>query len=659
MATPSLRSLRELFIGKSRDLGDHRVFHKVSLIALFAWVGLGADGLSSSCYGPEEAFKALGEYRHLSVFIAIASVATVLIISASYSQIIDLFPSGGGGYLVASKLLSPKVGVVSGCALLIDYVLTIGISIASGADAVFSLLPVEWQPWKIPTGVTGIALLTLINLRGVKESVMPLVPVFFTFIITHLIVIVCAIAMHARGFGEVAQQTAAEVQRAHGNLGLVGLLLLMMRAYSTGAGTYTGIEAVRYGLPILREPRQVTGKRTMRYMAISLAATVAGLLAGYLLFHVQPIAGKTLNAVLFAEVTAGWNSSWGFGFVLVTLVSEAALLFVAAQAGFIDGPRVLANMAMDRWFPTRFAMLSDRLVNQNGILLMGGAALLVLWLTHGSVGTLVVLYSINVFITFSLSQLGMVRHWWSHRGSQSRWKRRLLINGAGLTLTASILLSMTIVKFHDGGWITLVVTAALVCVALLIKRHYQRVANMLQRLDDLARVVDLSASLPKRASEATPHDRPRTAVILVNGYNGLGLHTLLGVVRMFEGVFTNYVFLSVGVVDSGNFKGAEEVAHLRAHVREQAERYVSLVQQQGYSAEAVTAISTDAVDEIAELADGIASQHPSAVFFGGQVVFPRETFFTRLLHNALVFAVQQRLYRRGYLFQIVPIRVQS
>ena len=143
-------SLKSILIGKSKSIEDHSLFHKLWLTAVFAWVGLGADGLSSSCYGPEGAFTALGANPHLSLLIALMTVITIVVICASYSQIIALFPSGGGGYLVASKLLSPAAGVVSGSALLIDYVLTITLSVASGADALFSLMPPEWQAWKFP-----------------------------------------------------------------------------------------------------------------------------------------------------------------------------------------------------------------------------------------------------------------------------------------------------------------------------------------------------------------------------------------------------------------------------------------------------------------------------------------------------------------------------
>src|SRR5271169_184752 len=367
--------IKTLVFGGKHDIDDSSLFHKLTLIAFFAWVGLGADGLSSSCYGPEEAFLAVHNHVYLSVFVALMSGVTVFIIAASYSQIIELFPTGGGGYLVASKLLSPTAGMVSGSALLIDYVLTITISVASGADALFSFLPPALLHYKIPFALAGIMLLTVMNMRGVKESVLPLVPIFLTFVITHAFIIAYAIFANLGSFSEVVASTRADVMQTQAELGFAGMALLILRAYSMGAGTYTGIEAVSNGLPILREPKVQTGKHTMRYMAISLALVVMGLMLAYLLYRVVPQSGKTLNAVLFETMTKNWGQS-GTVLVLITLLSEAALLFIAAQTGFLDGPRVLANMALDRWFPTKFAMLSDRLVAQKGILLMGGAALI-------------------------------------------------------------------------------------------------------------------------------------------------------------------------------------------------------------------------------------------------------------------------------------------
>jgi len=647
-------------IGKSRDLSDRNVFHKLSLIAFFAWVGLGADGLSSSCYGPEETFKALNGHIYLSLIVAAAAVVTVFVISASYSQIIELFPSGGGGYLVASKLLSPTLGVVSGSALLIDYVLTITISVASGADALFSLMPAGALHYKLLFEAVGVGMLTLLNLRGAKEAVLPWVPIFITFVVTHAFAISYTVWTHLANLPEVWQHASADFAASHHSLGWLGMALLVLRAYSMGAGTYTGIEAVSNGLPILREPRVQTGKRTMRYMAISLSLTVAGLLLGYLLFRVTPQEGKTLNAVLFERLTATWPHGGAFSFILVTLAAEAALLFVAAQTGFLDGPRVLSNMALDRWFPSRFATLSDRFVTHNGIVMMGGFALLLMLATRGSVDLLVVLYSINVFITFTLSQLGMVRHWWQERRNVARWKAKLVINGVGTALTAFILITLSALKFFEGGWITLLVTALLVAAAFLIKRHYNQTSQDLRRLDELVGAAELGKP-SQSAAETTPalvlDPKAKTAVVLVNGFNGLGLHTLFGVLRMFPGLFKNFVFVQVGVVDAGNFKGAAEVDNLKRHIEEGNQRYVTYMRSHGVYAEAVAAIGIDVVQKASELAPTILERFPNGIFFGGQLVFRQETFLTRILHNYAVFALQRRFYQQGLPLLILPIRV--
>jgi len=655
--------LKTLFIGKSRDLSDKRLFHKTSLIALFAWVALGADGISSSCYGPEAAFVALKQHTFLSVFVALASVLTIFIICASYSQIIEAFPAGGGGYVVASKLLSPSAGVVAGCALLIDYVLTIAVSIASGADALFSFLPAHWQAWKLPTAIGGVLVLTILNLRGVKESVIVCMPIFATFVVTHLFAIIYSLATHLPDIGGVATATVHDVRGAHSEIGLMGMFLLLLRAYSQGAGTYTGIEAVSNAMPMLREPRVETGRRTMRYMALSLAVTVAGLLIAYLLWGVGHVEGKTLNAVLFERMTADWSGSKGVIFVLVTLVSEAGLLVIAAQAGFLGGPQVLANMALDRWFPTRFASLSDRFVAQNGLFLMGIAAVAVMFFSHGSVALLVVLYSINVFITFTLSQLGMLRHWRKERASVPKWKKKLLINGVGFTLTLFVLISLSIIKFNEGGWVTLLVTGLLVTLAFAIKRHYRNTARVLGRLDELIEAAELSGSsverVPSGSTEFLPKFDPKakTAVVLVNGFNGLGLHTLLGIMRMFPGVFKNFLFVQVGIVDAGNFKGAAELENLTRHAELEVQRYVKYMRHHGYYAESITAVGHDLVGEVEEIAPKVIERFPQAVFFGGQLVFPQETFITRWLHNYAVFALQRKFYQQGFPFLILPIRV--
>jgi amino acid transporter len=650
--------LKKVIIGGARDIYDPRIFHNVSLIAFFAWVGLGADGLSSSSYGPEEAFRALLSHPHLALFVALASGITVFIISTSYSQIIELFPTGGGGYLVASKLLSPKVGMVSGCALLIDYVLTITISIAAGADYIFSFLPVAWLPYKLYFAFLALLFMTLMNMRGVKESVIPLVPVFMIFLLTHVFFIVYSVAANAGHFPAMMAATRADVHSTKSALGTFGMLFVILRAYSMGAGTFTGIEAVSNGLPILREPKVKTGKQTMRYMAFSLSFMVVGLMVAYLLYGVQPVHGKTLNAVLYEAVTKGWGTG-GYVLLIVTLVSEAILLLVAAQAGFLDGPRVLANMALDRWFPTKFAAFSDRLVTQKGIFIMGLVAFLMMVITRGSVDFLVVLYSINVFITFSLSQLGMVRHWWLERGQAEHWRKKLFINGLGLSLTSFILISVVVLKFTEGGWITIVITGILIGMALLIKRHYLNTAKLLSRLDSLVEAAGYSThDTPTTGGRAPAADpRAKTAIILVSGYNGLGLHTFLNVIRQFGGTFKNFVFIEVGIVDAGTFKGVEELEALKKRVNEDLDKYVKLAMAHGLYAEGYPSFGTDVVAEISKISPKILERFPNVTFFGGQLVFPNPNIFTGILHNYTIFAVQRHFYNQGVPIMLMPVRV--
>jgi K+ transporter len=393
-------------------------------------------------------------------------------------------------------------------------------------------------------------------------------------------------------------------------------------------------------------------------MAASLSFVVGGLLLAYVLCHVTPEANKTLNAVLFEKISAGWPPMASKIFVVTAMASSGALLLIAAQTGFFGGPRVLANLAVDRWMPTRFATLSDRLVTQNGVLLMGGAALLLLLCTKAKVDMLIVLYSINVFITFSLSQLGMVRHWWIERRKEARWRRKILINGFGLLLTGGILISLCVVKFFEGGWATLLVTGALIGVSFWVKGHYRSTQKKLHRLNELVAAAMADDGLSTVEKTPPPCDaNARTAVFLVNGFNGLGLHTLLAVVRMFPKVYQNFVFLQVGVLDAGNFKGAAEVENLREHSRLEVERYAGYMSRRGFFAESEYALGTDIVDEAAKLCEQVAGKYPQATFFAGQLVFKDESLVARWLHNHTVFELQRRLYQNGRPMLILPIQV--
>ena len=647
--------IRRVLVGKPRDLHDRSIFHRLSLIAFLAWVGLGADGLSSSAYGPEEAFKQLGTHSYLAVALAALMAFTVLLISTAYRRIIEEFPTGGGGYVVATKLLGERAGVLSGSALLVDYVLTITISIAAAGDALFSFLPPEWHAAKFPTEVGFILALTLLNIRGVKESVLTLLPVFVLFLLTHLLVIGGAILGHLPQLGETSRAVSSGLKQGAATLGFGGMLVIFLRAYSLGGGTYTGIEAVSNGLPIMREPKVETGKRTMVYMGISLAFTASGLLLAYLLWQVTPVAGKTMNAVLVERLSHG--VPFGSVFVILTLFSEAMLLVVAAQAGFIDGPRVLSNMALDSWVPHRFASLSERLTTQNGILLMGGAALAALFYTRGDVGHLVVMYAINVFVTFSLSMFAMLRFWIQHRKTRREWKTRLLLFSLGLLLCVTILCITIYEKFLEGGWITVTITLVVISLCLLIRRHYRSSARSVDQL--YKELGDLPARPVGQCGTAEPERNQPVAAVLVESYGGVGIHTVLNVFRAFPNHFKGLVFLSVGVVDSGEFKGEHALEHVQARTAEMLGRYRALAAELKLPSAARARAGTEVVATAEELCLEVAKEFPRVTFFAGKLIFQRPKWWHAFLHNETARAIQERLQWAGKTMVTLPIRVRE
>jgi Amino acid permease len=655
-------SVRRLVLGPPKDVQEPHAFHKLSLIAFLAWVGLGADGLSSSAYGPEETFRQLGEHRGLAVFLALAMVGTVLIISYGYSRIIEQFPSGGGGYLVASKILGGPAGVTAGSALLVDYVLTITISIAAGADAIFSFLPARWIAYELPVAFAGVAVLTLMNLRGVKESVTAIAPIFALFIATHAILLLVAIGGHVPEFPAVTGEVRSHVSETLSVLGLFGTLKLLMHAYSLGGGTYTGIEAVSNGVGIMREPRVETAKRTMLLMATSLAITASGLLLSYLLWNVRPVDGKTMNAVLLEAVAGGWSISGfnvGQAFVIASLASEGALLFVAAQAGFVDGPRVMANMAIDSWLPHRFAALSERLTMRNGIMLMGGAALAALLYTRGQVSKLVVMYAINVFVTFSLSNIAMSVFWIRRRKRERQWARHLPAHMLAAALCVLILAVTVTQKFLEGGWLTLLITSALVAFCFAVKRHYRLVARAIGWLDaELPGPDEAPEMYPSPAEPVRKLDPGKPiAVLFVGGYSGLGRHALLTLLRKFPGYFSGVVFVTVAVVDSDVFKGASELPALEQRTRASLEVYERFAAALGLASASEYSVGTEVAVEAEQLALGLVRWYPNVVFVAGQIVFDEDTAWNRLLHNETAFLVQRRLQRNGVPMIVLPVQL--
>ncbi len=652
------RRVRDVVFGPPRDPLAPETREHIALIAFLAWIGIGADGLSSSAYGPAEAFIALGEHSQLALYLAFATAFTVFVISLAYNQVIELFPNGGGGYKVATKLVSPFAGLVAGSALIVDYVLTIAISAASGVDALFSLLPPTHQVVKLEVAIAVVVLLIYLNLRGMRESIRLLAPIFIGFCVTHFALIAYGIASNGADLMPEVRATVAETQALAGDMGWFFVLALFLKAYSLGGGTYTGIEAVSNNVNVLKAPRVRTGKWTMFLMALSLSLTAAGIILLYLLWDVQPShTGETLNAVVFGDIIAslGLDATTSHTMLTVVLVFEGALLFVAANTGFLGGPAVLANMAVDRWVPNQFSALSSRLVTRNGVLVMGVAALAILVWTGGHVALLVVLYTVNVFITFALSLLGLTNYWWKQRRDVPQARRRLALAAFALLITASILGVIVVERFLQGGIVTLGITSCVVGLGLMIRRHYARVRDSLRLLERGSRWQLRDLGCPPPAIQPAE----RTAVFLVSANRSLGLHTIERVEALFPGHFRNMVFVSVGIVDSESFGSDQSLRTLQYQTRATLDALVNYAHCQGRGAQWFDVYGADRLQELERLALAVREQFPNSVFFANRLVFNEDRWWTRWLHSQTPLAIQRILNLHGMELVILPVMLDD
>ena len=647
--------LRTKVIGAPLDPLSSETRHNLALVAFFAWVGLGADGISSSCYGPEESFRALGEHTGLGLYLALATAATVFIIALAYNQVIELFPTGGGGYRVATKLIGPYAGVTSGAALVLDYVLTIAISIASGVDALFSLLPLGFHEYKLPAEVILIILLIVLNMRGMKEVIKVLLPIFLGFVATHAFLIIYGLGAHADQLPGLVPATLEETKTLSGQLGWAHVAALMLLAYSQGGGTYTGLEAVSNNVNVLAEPRVKTGKITMFYMALSLAFTAGGIILLYLLWDAKPVEGQTLNAVAFGAIieSLGWEPWVNKTALWTVLALEGGLLFVAANTGFLGGPAGLSNMAADSWVPHKFRYLSTRLVTENGILVMGLAALGILIWTRGSVSLLIVLYSVSVFLTFAISLFGLCIYWWRHRMEHGKWVVRLALSAIGFIVCSVILVMLLVEKFTEGGWLTAVIIVAIIGVCLTIRNHYNWAREQIRKVDEIF------ANQPFGSIVSAPKTDPAlpTAVFLVGSSRGGGLYALLWVQRMFPDHFRNFIFVNVRTVDSHSYGGSEDMTMVKMEANVALTYFVNFCHSKGWASKSYLSFGTDPIDEVTQLAEQVHEKFPNCIFFASKLIFEQENWLIRLLHNQAPLAIQRRLHLHGLQMVILPMKI--
>jgi len=625
---------------------------------MLAWIGFGANGLSSALYGPERAYIALGGHSELGPLLALATTVTVFVIALAYSQVMEIFPLGGGSYKIASNFLGPKFGLVSGSAQVVDYVLSIAVSLASGTDALFSLLPVSAQLYKLPAEIALTLLLVVLNLRGMQESIRFLAPIVVGFLLVHASLIVFGVGSEAGRFVGMWDNASADIRSLSDQAGWTFVAATMLRAYALGGSTYSGVEAISNHVNLLAEPRVKTGRVAMLYVALSLAFTAGGIVLLYSLESVQQAPGQTLNAIAFSAIIAklGVDSATSQGLLVLTLALEGAILLVAANSFLIFAPSLLGNMACDSWLPHRFRNLSSRLVREDGVIFIGTCAIAILLWTHGELGLLVVFYSITVFLSLTLTKLGLLRYWWNRRAELrlGQLAVALAIAAAGLVLALVILVVTLKEKFFEGGWATVCLTLVVVASCVIVRRHYDWVSLQRQRLDQ---IFEVPRERLAGAKSEPPDPAQPTAVFLTTDHWGPTIHTLLWVQRLFPGQFQNMVFVSAVQVEASALGAPETVPQRKAMIERSLDQSEAFCAREGFRTARFVAYGTDPVESLEDLLKEVHARFPNAVCFANKLILPANRWFSEWLHNQTAFSLQRKLHLEGIPLVIMPIKL--
>lgn len=462
--------LKRVLVGrplKTAQTHEERLSKKTAL-AIFA-----SDALSSVAYATEEILLVLvtagAAAMSLSLPVAGAIVALMLIVVVSYGQTIKAYPSGGGAYVVAKENLGRTAGLVAGASLLIDYVLTVAVSLTAGVAAITSAFP-SLYPDRIPIAIGILAFITLANLRGVKESGSIFAIPTYAFVagLGTLILV---------GLWKTAGAAPAAASHAAGTdaLAVFGPVLVL-RAFSAGCTALTGIEAVSNGVQAFKKPEAKNAKTTLAIMGALLAFLFLGITALARNLGVAPSHDETVVSQIARGVFGV-----GPGYYAIQ-AATALILLLAANTSFAGFPRLASILAKDRYLPVQLVNLGDRLVYSNGVLLLAGAAALLIAAFGGDTHRLIPLYAVGVFIGFSLSQFGMVRKWFAER--EPGWIRHMLLNLVGGVATTAVLIVITATKFGHGAWTVMLVIPLIVATSYGIHRHYQHLKTKLSLTEE-------------------------------------------------------------------------------------------------------------------------------------------------------------------------------
>ena len=460
-----LHRLKRLFVGSPIPTAQsrHERLRKTTALAVFA-----SDALSSVAYATEEILLVLvlagAAALSFSLPIGIGIAALIAIVVASYRQTILAYPRGGGAYIVTKDNLGVAPGLTAAAALLIDYVLTVAVSVAAGVAAVTSAVPALF-PFRVWLCVVAVVIVALANLRGIRESGK-------IFAVPTYLFVVSLAAMVAYGaLGALFDFVPEHPYQPHGP-GLEGVgLFLILRAFASGCAALTGVEAVSDGVPAFKPPEAHNARAVLTVLGVILISLFLGITFLAYDFGIVPRENETVVSQLARRI-------FGNGVLYYELQTVTMLiLLLAANTSFADFPRLSFFLARDRFIPRQFGNQGDRLVYSNGIVILGGLSVLLLVLFNGDTHALIPLYAVGVFISFTLSQSSMVRRWLRLRGDGWWWRAGL--NAVGATVTGGVMLTIAVTKFTHGAWIVVLLIPTLVAAFLMVHRHYEEVASQL------------------------------------------------------------------------------------------------------------------------------------------------------------------------------------
>ncbi len=470
-----LRRLRRLLLGK--PIPTSKAHHE-RLGPLIGLPVFSSDAMSSVAYATEAILGVLvlaGAWAvGLQLNITLAILALIIVIAISYNQTIHAYPMGGGSYIVASDNLGTGPGVVAGAALLIDYILTVAVSVAAGVAAITSAFP-HLHSYLVPISLLAIAVVAWANLRGLRESGVLFAVPTYGFILSMVVMLLVAIYKGYTGHAAPPQQIVATEMGKEAHYLLIFVLL---RAFAAGCTALTGIEAVSDSVQAFRPPESKNASLTLRWMVVILSTifVLIGIVVPHLPKLVLVPTSDPHYRTLISQIADYSFGAGSVGFYIVQLTT-AAILVLAANTAFADFPRLASFIARDGFLPRPLLRQGDRLVFHNGIILLAGLAGLLIFLFKGELDQLLPLYAIGVFMAFTLSQSGMVMHWWRLR--TVGWKYSISVNAIGAVMSFLVLVIIATTKFMEGAWIVLVMVPMIVCGFLWINRRYRNISAQL------------------------------------------------------------------------------------------------------------------------------------------------------------------------------------